>query len=293
VEDYYKVLGVNKSASQEEIKKAYRNLARKYHPDKNPGNKDAETRFKQINEAYEALSDTDKRAKYDRFGPNYERMNVNTSNTNTSGFDWGDLGGNVRGEGGFADFFSQIFGNRTRETYKEPIPGRDLEQPVEITLEEAYHGTERDLRRGNKRRTVKIPAGVKDGARIRVAGEGERGFANGTPGDLYLIVTVKPHPVFERHEDDLRTEIKISLYTAVLGGEVVVPTLSGEVKLRIPAGTQSGQTFRVSGRGMPKLRQTEERGNLYARVLIQVPTNLTGQELALFEQLASLRPSGT
>lgn len=278
-QDYYKVLGVDRNANTEDIKKAYRNLARKFHPDKNPGDKEAEKRFKQINEAYEVLSDAEKRAKYDQLGRGYQQWQQ------TGGVNWDDLGGG----GGFADIFSQIFGNRTRETYKQPIRGRDLEQPIEITLEEAYHGAERVLNRGNRRRTIRIPPGAREGTRIRVAGEGEQGFANGQPGDLFLIVSVKPDPVFERREDDLHTELKIGLYIAVLGGEVVVPTLNGDVKLRVPAGTQSGQTFRISGRGMPRLRQSGEYGNLFARILIQVPTNLNGQELALFEQLAALR----
>jgi curved DNA-binding protein len=288
--DYYKTLGVERTASGEDIKKAYRNLARKYHPDRNPGDKEAETRFKRINEAYEVLSDAEKRANYDRLGSHYQQFGGGTG-----GFNWADYNtGGPRydfGEGGFSDFFASIFGGRNRsETYKQPIKGRDLEQPIEITLEEAYNGTDRILSRGNnRRRTIRIPPGARDGTRIRLAGEGEPGFANGQPGDLYLIVSVKPHPTFERREDDLYTDLKIPLYTAVLGGDVVVPTLGGEVKLRIQPGTQSGQTVRVKGRGMPRLRQPEQHGDLFARILIQVPTDLSGRELALFEQLASLR----
>lgn len=288
MEDYYKVLGVERNASAEEIRKAYRNLARKYHPDKNPGNKAAEARFKQINEAYEVLSDAEKRAKYDQLGTGYQQWQRMGGQ---GGVNWGDFGG-FGNEGGLGDLFERIFGTRQRDTYKQPIRGRDLEQPIEITLEEAFHGTERVLNRGGKRRTIRIPPGARDGTRIRVAGEGEPGFANGQPGDLFLIVSIKPHPVYERRGDDLYTELKIGLYTAVLGGEVVVPTLSGDVKLRIPPGTQSGQTFRISGRGMPLLKHPEEYGSLYARILVQVPTNLSGQELALFEQLAAIRPNG-
>ena len=288
--DYYKTLGVERTASAEDIKKAYRNLARKYHPDRNPGDKEAETRFKRINEAYEVLSDAEKRANYDRLGSHYQQFGGGAG-----GFNWADYNtGGPRydfGEGGFSDFFASIFGGRNRsETYKQPIKGRDLEQPIEITLEEAYNGTERILSRGNnRRRTIRIPPGAREGTRIRLAGEGEPGFANGQPGDLYLVVSVKPHPTFERREDDLYTDLKIPLYTAVLGGDVVVPTLGGEVKLRIQPGTQSGQTVRVKGRGMPRLRQPEQHGDLFARILIQVPTDLSGRELALFEQLASLR----
>jgi curved DNA-binding protein len=283
-QDYYKVLGVERTADAKTIKKAYRDLARKYHPDANPSDKTSEARFKQINEAYEVLSDADKRAKYDQLGPNYQRQ---------GGVNWGDYSGGNPGADPFSDFFTSIFGaGRQRETaYKQPIRGRDTEQPIEISLEEAYHGTDRVLNRGNKRRTIRIPAGSRDGTRIRVAGEGEPGYANGQPGDLFLVVNVKSHPIFERREDDLYTDLKVELFTAVLGGEIVVPTLAGDVKLRIPPGTQSGRTFRLSERGMPLLRQGEEKGDLYARVLIQVPVNLTDEERELFQQLANLRQS--
>ncbi|PJF30790.1 MAG: molecular chaperone DnaJ [Candidatus Thermofonsia Clade 1 bacterium] len=289
-QDYYKILGVSRSASAEEIKKAYRNLARRYHPDRNPNNKEAEARFKQINEAYEVLSDAEKRARYDQLGRHYHQWRSG------QGVDWSDIGGTggsfsgFGGEGSFADFLASIFGGgRTRETYRQPIRGQDVEMPIELTLEEAYSGTERTITRGNRRRTVRIPAGTRDGMRVRVEGEGEAGYAGGPNGDLYLVVSIKPHPLFEWRDDDLYTDLKLPLYTAVLGGEASVPTLNGEVKLRIPPGTQSGKLFRISGRGMPRLKQPGEYGNLYARVLIQVPTDLTGEELALFEKLASLR----
>ncbi len=299
-QDYYKILGVDKTADEKEIQKAFRKLARKFHPDMNPNDKTAEKHFKEINEAYEVLSDADKRAKYDQLGANYQQWQRG------GGFNWGDYAQGTPGgfrvdyeQGGpdFADFFSNIFGGsantRGRETYKQPIKGRDLEQPIEITLEEAYKGTERIVNRAGKKKTIRIPAGATDGTRIRVAGEGEAGYAGGQQGDLYLVVAVKPHPNFERHDDDLHTDIKISLYTAVLGGEVYVPTLSGNVKLRVPAGTQSGKTIRINDRGMPRLRLPEERGDLYARVLIQVPTNLTDEERTLFEHLSTLRPEST
>lgn len=289
-QDYYKILGVSRSASAEEIKKAYRELARRYHPDRNPNNKEAEARFKQINEAYETLSDAEKRARYDQLGHQYHQWRSG------QGVNWSDLGGaggfsGFGTEGSFADFLASIFGSgRARESsFRQPIRGQDVEMPVELTLEEAYSGTERVITRGNRRRTVRIPAGTRDGMRVRVEGEGESGFGGGPNGDLYLVVSIKPHPIFEWRDDDLYTDLKLPLYTAVLGGEVSVPTLNGEVKLRIPPETQSGRLFRISGRGMPRLKQPGEYGNLYARVLIQVPTNLTGEELALFEKLASLR----
>jgi curved DNA-binding protein len=291
--DYYKVLGVERTADEKEIQKAFRKLARKFHPDLNPNDKNAVKQFKEINEAYEVLSDSDKRTKYDQLGSNYQQWQRTGGQ---GGFNWGDYanqGGyrqNYESGPDFSDFFSSIFGGRTRESYKQPIKGRDVEQPIEITLEEAFKGTERVLNRGGKKKTVRIPAGAAEGTRIRVAGEGEVGYAGGAQGDLFMVVSVRPHPDFERHGDDLHTDLRISLYTAVLGGDIYVSTLSGSVKLRIPSGTQSGKAIRITGRGMPLLREPDQRGDLYARVLIQVPTNLTDEERALFEQLANIRP---
>jgi curved DNA-binding protein len=292
MEDYYKTLGVDRNADDQTIKKAYRDLARKYHPDKNPGDKDAEAKFKQINEAYEVLSDSEKRARYDQLGSNYQqwqRMGGQGANYRDFSGGYGDMGGS-----GFEDFFSNIFGGTRggRTTYNQAVRGRDIEQPIEITLEEAYNGTERVLNRGGKRRTIRIPQGAKDGTRIRVAGEGEPGYAGGAAGDLYLVVSVRAHPTFTRQDDDLYTELKVNLYTAILGGEVLVPSLAGDVKLRIPAGTQSGKKIRISDRGMPNLRTPEEHGDLYATVLIQIPTNLSDEEKMLFNRLAELRPNG-
>jgi len=293
-QDYYKILGVEKSADEKEIQKAFRKLARRYHPDMNPNDSSAEKRFKEINEAYEVLSDADKRAKYDQLGANYQQFQRGGGN----GYNWGDgapSGFYEQGGPDFADFFSNIFGGaanntRGRDTYKQPIKGRDLEQPIEITLEEAFKGTERIVNRAGKKKTIRIPAGATDGTRIRVAGEGEAGYAGGQQGDLYLVVAVKSDPNFERHEDDLRTEVKVGLYAAILGGEVYIQTLSGKVKVRINPGAQTGNTIWLKERGMPKLREPGKFGDLYARVLIQVPTNLTDEERTLFEHLATLRP---
>ncbi len=301
-QDYYKTLGVSKNADEKEIKKAFRKLARQFHPDVNPGDKDAEKHFKELNEAYEVLSDADKRAKYDQLGSNYQQWQRSGGQ---GGFNWGDFsqssGGTYRTgyEGGadFSDFFASFFGgaaNRQREGYKQPIRGENIDQPIEITLEEAYKGTTRILNRGGRKKTVKIPAGAHEGTRIRVAGEGDAGYAGGARGDMMLIVQIKAHPLFERQGDnDLAMDLKVSLYTAVLGGEVYVPTLAGDVKVRIPAGTQSGNRIRLANRGMPHLGQPDQKGDLYVRVQIQVPTSLTDEERTLFEQLASLRPEST
>lgn len=288
-QDYYKVLGVNRNASAEDIKKAFRNLANKYHPDRNPGDKSAETRFKEINEAYQVLSDADKRAKYDQMGRYYHQAQ------RSGGVNWDDFPGgmgNAGSAGSFTDWLNSIFGNGGgyRETsYRQPMRGKDIEQAVEISLEEAYTGTERIIQRGSKKRTVKIPPGARDGTRVRVAGEGDSGSGGGEAGDLFLVISVKPHPDFEWKDDDLYTDLKLPLYTAILGGEATIHTLSGDVKLRIPAGTQSGKLFRVSGRGMPRLKQPGEFGHLYAHVMIQIPTDITPEERTLFERLAALR----
>lgn len=306
--DYYKILGVDKSADEKEIKRAYRKLAVKYHPDKNPGNKQAEEKFKELNEAYEVLGDSKKRARYDQLGSSYrqwERMGGQPG-----GFDWsqwaagapsggtrveyGDLEDLFGGGGGFSDFFNSIFGGagtRTAgRTRTAQVPGQDVEQPIEISLEEAYQGTTRTLQKDGTRLEVKIPAGSKTGTRVRVAGEGSPGLG-GRPGDLYLVVTVRPHASFERKGNDLYTDVPVDLYTAVLGGETHVSTLAGDVVLTIPPESQQGQTFRLSGRGMPDLRDPKTRGDLYARMQVQVPRQLTDREKELFQELARMRPS--
>lgn len=309
--DYYKILGVDRNADEKEIKKAYRKLARQYHPDVNPGNKAAEERFKEINEAYEVLSDPEKRRKYDQLGSSWQQWQ--RMGRDPSGFDWSQWfsrewpgGGRVRveygdlsdledllGGTGFSDFFQAIFGGmgapRTGWTRTGARRGQDLTQPVEITLEEAFRGTTRMIQKDGRRLEVKIPPGVTTGSKVRIAGEGSPGIAGGARGDLYLEVTVLPHAVFERDGDDLRCEVPVDLYTAVLGGEVKVSTLSGDVMLKIPPETQSGRTFRLRGKGMPNLHNPEKRGDLYAKLIVQIPQKLTKREKELFRELASLR----
>ena len=303
--DYYKILGVDKRASEREIKQAYRKLARQYHPDVNP-DKQAEEKFKSINEAHEVLSDPEKRRKYDQLGSNYFRWQQQGGDP--SGFDWSrwaaaqqggrgarveydDLG-DIFGGGGFSDFFQSIFGGMgaprgaRRQVSRK---GRDYEQIVELTLEEAAHGTQRVFAGDNDRITVRIPPGVKTGSKVRVAGKGGPGIGGGPPGDLYLKIKIAKHPVFERQGDDLHCEVAVDLYTAVLGGEAKVPTLNGQVQLKIPPGTQGGKTFRLKDKGMPHLRNPEKKGNLYAKIRISVPQKLGKKERALFRELANLR----
>jgi curved DNA-binding protein len=306
--DYYKTLGVEKTASQKEIKKAYRRLARKYHPDVNPGDETAEARFKDINEAHEVLSDPEKRQKYEQLGANWQQWQ--RMGGDPRGFDWSqwsaggqpgggrvhveyaDLGDLFGGSGGFSEFFRNIFGGMGGSQYSQrprSRRGQDLEHTVEVTLEEAYRGTKRTFQMDSQRIEVKIPPGVDTGSRVRIAGKGGPGVGGGPSGDLYLQISVLPHKAFERNGDDLYREVPVNLYTAVLGGELAVPTLKGQVMLKIPPETQSGNRFRLKGLGMPNLKDTKVAGDLYAEVKIVLPERLSKQEKDLFAQLASMR----
>ena len=314
--DYYSILGVNRDASGREIKQAYRRLARKYHPDVNPGDKSAEARFKQMNEAYEVLSDKEKRQKYNQFGDQFARA----GRQQTPFRDFSQAGGAQRFhfEGGLGNLFDDLFRSGTGSRRARPRRGQDIDYPVEVTLEEAYHGTKRTLALQSerpcsgcqgtghiqnvlcsvcygsgvvsavKRLEVKIPPGVKDGSRVRIAGKGKQGYAGGASGDLYLVVSVKPHRRFERRGDDLYEEVAVPLTVAVLGGEVQVPTLKGKLALKIPPETQNGRAFRLAGQGMPHLGNSSH-GDLLAKVSVVLPTKLSEEEKKLFERLGQLR----
>jgi len=306
--DYYEVLGVKRGASEKDIRQAYRKLARKHHPDVNPNDKTSEARFKEASEAYEVLSDKDKRAKYDRyghdwaladqaeaaraqgFGPGFRTRTYTTS-------DPSDIEDLFRGgDGGLGGMFGDIFGRAgaSRRARAETIPGQDFEHPVTVTLEEAYNGTTRILSmptpEGTTRRIeVRIPPGVRDGSRVRVASEGSPSPFGGPKGDLYLVVSVAPHKTFERKDDDLHVKVPVPLHAAVLGGEVEVPTPKGnKLALRVPAETQNGRKIRLANQGMPHLSGTG-RGDLYAEVSVVVPTHLSAEERSLFQRLAELR----
>ena len=311
--DYYKILNVDRNASEQEIKRAYRKLARQLHPDVNPGDKRAEERFKEINEAYEVLDDAEKRDKYNRLGANWQQWQ--RTGRDPGQYDWsqwftggpggvrvewsGDLGDLFSGGGAdvFSDFFRSIFGGmgdtqrsgRPEDLFGRVRRGQDSEAPAEITLEEALHGTTRMLERDGRRIRVKIPPGARDGSRIRVAGKGSSSPGGGTPGDLYLNITVKHHTIFERENDNLHCDVNIDLYTAVLGGQAQVTTLNGDVSLRIPAGTSGGKTFRLRGKGMPNPRNPESRGDLFATIRIRIPQDLSPPERELFEELSRLQ----
>ena len=302
--DYYQTLGVSKQASKKEIKRAYRQLAQQYHPDKNPGNKKAEEKFKAINEAYEVLGNPDNRAKYDQLGHNYHRYRQMGGDPADFDFSQWYGGGGQRvnvdlgdlfGGGGMSDFFNAIFGGglgqrRTAGTAdflgRQQTVNLDIEQKVEISLEEAYHGATRTYSQNGDQFTAKIPAGAKTGAKIRLRGKGNQG--PGGRGDLFLVVKVLPHATFKRTGNNLQVTVKVDAPTAVLGGKVIVPTLTGPVSLTIPPGTQGGQTHRLKGKGMPHLRNNELKGDLLAKIHIRIPRQISPEERALYEQLAQL-----
>jgi DnaJ-class molecular chaperone len=300
--DYYKILGVDKSADDKAIKQAYRRLARKHHPDVSKAKGTAE-RFKEINEAYAVLSDPEKRKRYDSLGPDWQRY-AQAGAGPFEGFrvHFGGRGGDPGDLGGFSDFFRTIFGDLggggdlftdfgqefRRGRTAGPARGEDIEASLEVTLEEAYHGSRKSLDLDGRRLEVKIPAGVDTGSRVRVTGGGTSGHAGGGRGDLYLMVTVRPHPFFERKGDELHLELPLTVAEAALGAEVMVPTFKGTVSMKIPPETSSGKTFRLPGYGMPRLKGTGS-GDQYVKVKVVLPTGLTDRERRLFEELKQLR----
>jgi curved DNA-binding protein len=325
--DYYSTLGVAKTATGKEIKQAFRKLARKHHPDVNPGDNSAESKFKEINEAYEVLGDPEKRKKYDELGANWRMYEQAGAGAGPQRGAWSpNAGGGVPGGGGFrtmteeemremfgdadpfSDFFHTFFGGAPggdprggRAGRRTPRKGRDFEDEIQLNLEDAYHGATRRLtiKQDGHARTVdvRIPPGVGEGSRVRVVGEGEHGSSGAQSGDLYLRIRVAPHAKFERKGKDLYTHVSVPLTTAVLGGEVDVPALDGKsLRLKVPPTTQNAQVFRLRGHGMPAVGKTDvktdgktdDRGDLYATVDVQLPRQLTAEEKAHFEELQRL-----
>lgn len=322
--DYYKILGVDKKATAKEIKKSYRKLARMYHPDVNPDDQTAENKFKEINEAYEVLSDEEKRQKYDRFGSEWQQFERgggraqdfnwsqwasqpggSRSSRTMSQEEFNQMFGSGMGGGGFSDFFETLFGGRGRsrqsaggfdfgsgqdfgQTFAQR--GQDIEHEVEISLEEAFYGTTRTLQ-WEDGRTIepKIPRGVKSGSKVRLSGKGQPGIGGAADGDLYLRIKVSPNSLYERKEDDLLVTVRIDFFTAMLGGKAEVNTLDRTVNLSIPPETTNEKQFRLRGLGMPQLRNPEERGDLYAKVKVLLPTNLSAEEKELVAQWQELR----
>ncbi|MCO1600311.1 DnaJ C-terminal domain-containing protein [Desulfosporosinus nitroreducens] len=322
--DYYVSLGVSADADEKTIKKAFQKLAKKYHPDVNPGDKVAEEKFKEATEAYQAISDPEKRRKYDELRQDYQQWkarggrgdyNWDRWQSNPSGGSGGHTytmspedfaemfggsgktgGFNFGGEG-YSDFFSTLFGGvggpgrgfGGGPAAGRPRQGQDLEVEVQVTLEESYTGTTRVIRTGEKQIEAKIPKGVRTGSKVRLSGQGSPGISGGPAGNLYLIITVSPHPYFVRDGDDLRAEIPVDFYRAVLGGEVSVKTFSGEVLLKIPPLSQNGKKFRLKGKGMPNLEKPAQQGDLFVEVSIKLPENMSDSEITALRDLADKR----
>lgn len=297
--DYYKTLGVSKNASQEEIKKAYRKLAVKYHPDKNQGDETAENKFKEIGEAYDVLGDPEKRKKYDTLGSNwkqYEQQGGGAHRGNPFGqgggthFEFeGDPSSFFGGGGsGFSDFFEAFFGGGMggRQT---GFGGQDYEAQTTISLDEAYHGTERQVNTGKQQLRIKIKPGAYDGLKLRIKGKGGAGGQGGPAGDLYVKVAVSNKPGFERKGNDIYKEQAVELYDAVLGGHVMAETMTGKVKLKLSEGTQNGKTLRLKGKGMPVYGKSNQFGDLYITIKVEIPERLSAEERKLFEELRSLK----
>lgn len=310
--DYYKVLGVEPNADEKTIKSVYRKLARQHHPDVNPGDKGSVEKFKEINEAYQVVSDPEQRKKYDQLRAQYQQwqqqggrpQDFNPQSQQQGGAAGPQGGAGARyataedledlfgGDSPFSEFFQSNFsGARGAGAGGTPRPrrGRDIEYEVELTLDEAFHGAKRLLQIGERRIEAAIPRGVQSGSRIRLAGQGEPGRSGGPAGDLFLIAQVLPNEKFERDGDDLYADVPVDVYTAALGGEVRVPTLDGAVMLKVEPRTQAGRSIRMRGKGMPSLADPSKRGDLYARISLALPEPLSEHELAVLRELRAAR----
>ncbi len=299
--DYYKILEVDKKASKEEIKKQYKKLARKYHPDVNPGNKEAEEKFKAINEAHEVLSDDDKRQKYDALGADWQRYQQ--TGGRTGGFDWAQYAQGANAGGGrytyqteeessdFSDFFSSIFGDMGRSSRRNSMrsKGQDFSAELTVFLEEAFHGVKKTFTLNDKNLRINIKPGVEDGQKIVLKGNGGPGRNGSEPGDLYITLRVPPDPRFTRQGNDLYVDALVPVYRAALGGDFNVDTLDGQLKLKIKPETKNGTLLRLKGKGFPVYNQPGQSGDLYVKVVLQLPEGLTDKEKELFQQLAQLR----
>lgn len=289
--DYYKILGLDKNAGEEEIKKAFRKLARKYHPDLNPNDKGAHKRFQELNEANEVLSDPDKRKKYDKYGKDWQHADEFEKARQSQGRHRSGNGGNpfssAGGEDDFSDFFSSMFGrSEGRGGRQVKYRGQDYNTELHVNLEDAYTTHKQTLTINGKNIRITIPAGIEDGQVIKLTGHGGEGINGGPNGDLYITFVIAPHATFKRSGKDLYASVDIDLYTAVLGGEVTVQTLSGKIKLKVNPETQNGAKIRLKGKGFPVYKNEGEFGDLYVTYTVKIPTNLSEQQKELFRELS-------
>ncbi|KAI9450907.1 DnaJ-class molecular chaperone with C-terminal Zn finger domain [Russula earlei] len=312
VKDYYKILGVDKSATAEQIKKAYRKLAVKYHPDKNPNNKAAEEKFKEISEAYEVLEDAEKRKKYDQFGENwkhYEQQGGRAEDFDWSQFQGGgggrqqqyqgnfeDMFGGGEDNGHFSSFFETLFGQgggrRRSQQRQQSTRGQDMSATMQLSLQDAYTGSTKQVEVNGSRLNIKLKPGVADGQVIRLKGKGMPG-RGGEAGDLLITMQLISTPGFELKGKDIYADAAIDVYTAILGGKANIPVLGGSISMKIPEGTDSGKVFRLKGKGMPDYNDPSVTGDLYVKTVVRIPFHLSEKEKELFRQLAELRPGNT
>jgi len=294
--DYYKLLGINKSATPDEIKKAYRKMARKYHPDLNPDDKEAEKKFQAVNEANEVLSDPEKRKKYDLYGENWKNQETYQNTGNGGGgrrqnqYSNADFEQAFR-DGGFSDFFDSLFGAGARRSSSSNIKfkGQDLHANLELHLRDVLESHKRTLEINGKKIRLTIKAGVEDGQTIKIKNHGGDGVNGGPRGDLYITFKIAPDPEFKREGSDLHKEVPVDLYKAILGGDIIISTLTGKVKLKVAPGTQNGTKVKLKGKGFPVYNKEGAFGDLYLTYVVKIPSTLTSEEKKLFEQLANLR----
>ena len=288
--DYYKILGISKDASEEEVKKAYRKLARKLHPDLNPNDKEAHKKFQQINEANEVISDPEKRKKYDQYGKDWQHADQFEQQRKSQQAS-GQSGQHFSGDDGdFSSFFESMFGGSGRSSQTK-FRGQDYNAALKLNLTDALQTHQQTLTVNGKNIRITIPAGIENGQVIKLKGYGAPGINGGPAGDLYITFSIAPHPLFKRSGNDLFTTATIDLYTALLGGETTIDTLNGKVKLTVKPGTQNGTKVKLKGKGFPVYKKEGEFGDLYIIYHIQIPTNLSEKETALFTELAKLRTS--
>jgi curved DNA-binding protein len=291
--DYYKLLGINKTATPKDIKNAYRKLARKYHPDLNPNDKDAKRNFQQINEANEVLSDPEKRKKYDQYGKDWqhsEQFEKQKQYQQQSPYSGGTRYTGSQSEGDFSDFFESMFGGSTGTGRGRQVKyrGEDFTAELQLELLDAYKTHKQTLTVNGKKIRITIPAGIENGQIIKIAGHGGKGINGGPDGDLYITFSISNHPNFKRAGNDLFTTVDLDIYRAVLGGEITIETLNGKVKLKVKPETQNGSKVKLKDKGFPVYKNEGQYGDLYVTYSIKIPTNLTEKQRKLFNQLAEL-----